>query len=226
MWCTCWRSPGRTSPALHPHVLREPRRDIEILILDGPGSRHLVLHRHLEHHVGCADMPALCELGQRRQLRRAAFARAARHPGRDRVDLRLRQAQVVAEFPVTPVGVPRRHLARRHLLVNRTRPGPGLAEGDERHRRHLALPVAGDALLVEDRRDVLAERRPALLRERLAAQRHAQRKSDRGTEKTGTNHVAAHVFLRCMDVTYFVTIPPPPPRVTPRCHGRRRFRVW
>ena len=200
-----------------------------LVLSNRAASRHLVVDRHFEHHVGRADLPALREFGQRRNLRRIALARAARHPGRDGVDLRLGKAQVVAKVAVAPVGVPGRHLARRHFLVNRSRPGPCFPERDERHRGHLALPVAADALLVEDRRDVLAERGPTLqpagglLREQLAAKGGAaQPHCNRGDENAGAHRVARHEFLRYKISRHLpATIPPQPPRVTPggRCRS-------
>ena len=65
----------------------------------------------------------------------------------------------LAIFMLAGPGAPRRHLAGHHLVLDRARPGPHVLVGDERHRRDLAGPMADDAVLVEDRRDVLRERR-------------------------------------------------------------------
>ena len=50
----------------------------------------------------------------------------------------------------------------RHARANRPRPRPRLLVGDERHRRDRIGPMARFALLLEDRRDVLRERRRRL----------------------------------------------------------------
>ena len=83
-----------------------------------------------------------------------------------RVDLAVAQAEVVAEGAVRRIGVPWRHRARAHPLFDRTRPGPHVAVGEERHRRDFARTMAAGAFGEHDRRDVTRECRHGHVRGR------------------------------------------------------------
>ncbi len=152
---------GAHLAGLHPAILREVRRHLEVLVGDLAGDRHLEFLRHLEHGVGRSDLPALRELRQRRQRGAIAFTCSAVRPADDRVDLAVAQAQVVAERAVRRVGVPRRHRTRADLLPDRASPGARIGVGEQRHRRDLARTMAARALVEHDRRDVAAEGRRA-----------------------------------------------------------------
>ena len=81
-------------------------------------------------------------------------------------------------MPTRLVDVPRRHLPVGDAGLDRARPRPRLLVGHERHRRDRIGPVARFALLLEDRRDVLGERRrrrPAPASARLPAPSQHQR---------------------------------------------------
>ena len=79
-------------------------------------------------------------------------------PAGDRLDLHVAQGDVVGEGPEARVGVPGWHVAVLDRPGDRARPGAHLAVGAERHRRDLVRLMAGSAVLVEDRRDVVDER--------------------------------------------------------------------
>src|SRR3989442_1753921 len=69
------------------------------------------------------------------------------------------QAAIVQELAVRRIRVPRRHQAERDFFTNGLRPGARVLEGEKRHRRDFAGPVAVGAILIKDRRDVPTERR-------------------------------------------------------------------
>ena len=73
----------------------------------------------------------------------------------------LRERPIVGELTVRGIGEPRRHLPAFDLALDGTRPRPRVAEGQERHRRHLSGSMAGLAILLEDGEDVFAERHGA-----------------------------------------------------------------
>ena len=62
-------------------------------------------------------------------------------------------------MPTVAIDLPRRHLLVGDARLDRPRPRPRLGVGHERHRRDRVGPVTRLALLLEDRRDVLGERR-------------------------------------------------------------------
>ena len=98
--------------------------------------------------------------GGRRHVGGVALRRALIDPADDRVDLLVGERHVVLELlhADAAVDVPRRHLARRHALADRTGPRPRVLIGDERHRRDRSRLVAGLTLGLENRRDVFRER--------------------------------------------------------------------
>ena len=106
-----------------------------------------------------------------------ALRRAVAGPLHDGVDFLLRQRAVVLVVldADARVDVPGRHVARRHAIANRTRPRTRLFVGLQRHRRDRIRPVARLALVLENRRDVLGERRygSGLSRERCRQSQEA-----------------------------------------------------
>jgi hypothetical protein len=96
---------------LHPSIVGEVGRHLEVLVGDLAFRGDRIRRRHLEHDVWRTNLPALWELRQRGHARRVAFGRSGVHPLHDRVDLALREALLVAERPVLAIGVPRRHHA-------------------------------------------------------------------------------------------------------------------
>ena len=73
-----------------------------------------------------------------------------------------RQRRIGEVFADAAIDVPRRHLARACLLLHRPRPRPDLPIGHQRHRRRRAGTVALLAGALQDRQDVLGERRRRL----------------------------------------------------------------
>ena len=119
-----------------------------------------------------------------------AFGRAAGSPSLDGRLLRRRQLSLVRERPGRRIRVPRRHHAVGDLLADRARPRAHFLIADERHRRDLAGPMAGDAVRVQNRRDVTRERRDAVggLWRRLDAAAHGDEalRSRRGAGRERT----------------------------------------
>ena len=111
-------------------------------------------------------MPALQPSGNVGAGGRSAgspFGRAAVRPRDQRRAVGVAQQPLIVERPRRRVGVPRRHVPVADFVADRLRPGPRILVGQQRHRRDFAGPVAARAVLEDDRRDVLAERRHALL---------------------------------------------------------------
>ena len=160
---------GRTNLD-HPDPARLGERNVarrpvpHVLVL----RRHRVLGR-LDDEVGRAvAVPhALPLVGRRRAAWRGgrSFGSPCGAPPStqrdDRVDLLVAERHVVLELlhADARVDVPRRHLPRGDALLDGARPRTGVLVGDERHRRDRVRLMALLALGLEDRRDVLRERR-------------------------------------------------------------------
>ncbi len=144
---------------LHPLVLGEVRRNLEVLVFHESIGRHLVVDRHRDDRVRLAERPALDVLRRRRQVLRIALGRAVVRPALDDGLLLIAQSALVGELAVGLVGMPRRHDAGDDLVADLLRVRPRAVVGEERHRRDLARPVTAGAVLVKDRRDVFREGR-------------------------------------------------------------------
>ena len=112
--------------------------------------------------------PMLPSFGERRrggQVLRIPFGRAAvRPPRRGCLFSAADRLRSLANFPCFGSACHGGIVAVRHLIPDRLRPRPRVLVGEQRHRPDLAGPVAAHAVLVEDRRDVLVERRHVLRR--------------------------------------------------------------
>ena len=112
-----------------------------------------------DHQIGLADMPvrAVVENTRSRGIGLIALRRAVVHPFGNGRDLFVAERNVVLEFLDSDVLVdmPRRHVAGNYLLLDGSRPGPRLLIGEKRHRSDLAGPVAGHAVLLQNRRNIL-----------------------------------------------------------------------
>ena len=131
------------------------------------GDRLLRVGRRGDDQVGLAvhllEVPHVVArpLDRLRHVLHVALGRAGGHPLHDGVDLGVGERAVVLEVldAQALVEMPGRHVPGLHAVANRTRPRPALLVGHERHRRDGIGPVARLALRLEDRRDVLGERR-------------------------------------------------------------------
>jgi hypothetical protein len=96
----------------------------------------------------------------RRHVLRIAFGRARIDPANDRVDLRVAQRHVVLEIVDADahVDMPRRHLTRDDTLLDGTCPRARILIRDQRHRRDRIRLMALLTLVLENGRDVFAER--------------------------------------------------------------------
>ena len=143
----------------HPLVLGEVGRHGEVLVRHLALGRHVERLCHLEHHVWRPDLPPVDECRRRGQLVEVATRGPGVDPLHDGVALGVGQPSLIPELSDRGVGVPRRHLPRQDLVLDGAAPGSRLLVGHQRHRRHLARAMAGDTVLVQDRRDVVGERR-------------------------------------------------------------------
>ena len=122
------------------------------------GRRNLHL-RQLDDVIGLAQLPAIGEHRQRRHVLQIALRRTLVHPFRDRRDFCVGQPRIVLEHADARLGHPGRHLPRYDLVLDRSRPRPGILVGQQRHRRDLAGAVARDAARVQNWRDVVSKGR-------------------------------------------------------------------
>ena len=180
----------------HPHITLEGQLDIGKLPRALALGRHFHLRR-FDDHIGWPSagvIPSLCKLRQRGHVAVIAPWRARIHPRHQLVDLGLAQAAIVPPFAMVPLGVPRGHLTRDDLALDRAGPRPHFVVRPERHRRDLARPMARDALGVHDRSNVLPERRPrGLGRTRGREQRRSDDQADRDVK---SHHDVASVKTR------------------------------
>ena len=137
-------------------VRKEVAKDI------GAGRRHLV-GRELDDDVGLADLPfaALGKGARRGHGSGVALWGSGVDPAGNQLDLGIAQGGIVFERLDAdgPIDVERRHVARHDAALDRSGPGPDFLVGRQGHGRDLALPMAGLARPLEDRRDVLGEGR-------------------------------------------------------------------
>ncbi len=157
------------------HVFGESGIDVGVVELVRTVGAQLVGLGQGDDHVGLADVPLvhIAEDTRGRHVCRIAGRRALIDPAGDDPDLGVGQRWIVLELvdADVPVDVPRRHLARGHLLFDRPRPGPGVLVGHQRHRRDRAGAMTVLTGFLQDGRDVLAERhRRGLLRKRRGSE--------------------------------------------------------
>ena len=121
---------------------------------------HVVFKRHLDDRIRLATgCPARDRRWRRRHVRIITLWSAGIDPCRNRRDLLGRQAAVVPELPETRIRRPGRHLTRGYLAPDCFRPGAHLVVSQQRHRRDFARAMTGHTFGVDDRRDILCERR-------------------------------------------------------------------
>ncbi len=112
-----------------------------------------------KNQVGLADQPAVAlDLAQRGGCGvcdRCALRHAAPHPGHDRLDLVARHAAVIREVVVGGARVPGRHRLVAHHLGHRLSLLLRVFIGQEREGGLGLRLVAGDAVLPQQRHDVL-----------------------------------------------------------------------
>ena len=144
-----------------PAVFGESGLDDVVAPPVGALRRDLVLPRG-DHQIGRAEAPrvVVLELHGRRHVGRVALRCAGIDPFHDRCDLFVGERRIVLELRDADAArdVPRRHVARFDLALDRPRPRPGVLVGQERHRRNRARPVAPLTGALQDGRDVFGER--------------------------------------------------------------------
>src|SRR6202035_2475725 len=97
------------------------------------------------------------------------------------VHLLVSERHVVLEFLYADaaVDVPRRHLTRRHTLLDGGRPGTHFLIGDERHRRDRVRLMALLTVLLQNRGDVLGKGNPPLRRGHVGRRLRSRRRHSR-----------------------------------------------
>ena len=139
---------------LNPLRFGEVGRDVEVLVLDHPVGRDLVLLLHFEDDVRLSHGPAFGIDRRRRQVLRVALRRAGVGPRDQHLLLFVGQPALVQERAFRRRRVPGRHVSLADLVANVLGMRPDVVVGQERHRRNLARAMAGRAVAEEDRCDV------------------------------------------------------------------------
>ncbi len=140
-------------------LAREIRRQHEAAILivaitgDGVGA----IER--QNLVRRARLPSFRKLRRDRLVARIAFRRAGAYPVADAIDLGIGEPALVRKRSVSLLRLPRRHHVLRRHRRDLLRAARGILVGEQGERRNLAGAMAGGAVLVQNRRDVLVERR-------------------------------------------------------------------
>ncbi len=140
---------------LHPLVFGKAGGHDHISVFHRALRRNFHFHRHLHHQVRRGNVPAFPPLNRRGLILGIPFRRAGVRPRGQSVDVGLAQAAVVGEVAVSRIGEPGRHLAAQHRGPDRLRPGPRALISQQRHRADLARTMAGLAVLLQDRQDIL-----------------------------------------------------------------------
>ena len=143
---------------LHPAVGRKIDVEFERLIVDQAAVGNFERLVHFDHDVGLGNPPALDKRRRRRQIRLIAFGAAVARPGRDQFLFAVGQAGVVQKMAVLGIGMPGRHAAAGDDLDDCFGPGGRLVVGGERERSDLARSMTTDAMLIENRGDLLWNR--------------------------------------------------------------------
>src|SRR5690348_14443109 len=101
---------------LHPAVFGEIARDLEVLIRHYAVGRNFKIRAEIENLVWLANVPTFGEFRSGRKVLPIALRRASIDPGDDGVDIALRHAPIVLEFPHMRIRGPRRHRAGHYSL--------------------------------------------------------------------------------------------------------------
>ena len=139
---------------LDPDVFLEVGRDPEVDVGNDP------LGRARSRSRGARKRRRACRSSSPRKtcggpaVLGVAQRRALIDPGQERGALLGRQAAVVDEMAIARIGVPGGHPALVDHLADHRRMLSGIVIGQERERPDLAGPVAGLALVLDDRGDV------------------------------------------------------------------------
>src|SRR5262249_33988975 len=116
--------------------------------VEWPGNRN--------NEIGLGDVPTLDEGRCGRQIGRVPLGTAVLHPLDDPLLLTRAEARVVGKSAMLGTGMPGWHPSLLHHLADRLPPAPCVFVARQGKRCDLAPTVADDAVLIEDRGDVLA----------------------------------------------------------------------
>src|SRR3984957_8823723 len=156
---------GANFEHLHPFVFLETRGNNHILIVHHSRRRNRKRLGQLKHNVWRRDAPTLHKTLRRRwHIFRGAFLRASVHPGNQGPNFIRGQRTFVGVMSVLGVGKPRRHNFFCDHQPDRGGPRAGFFITEHREGGGLARPMAGLAVLLQNRRYVLGKRRRRIVR--------------------------------------------------------------
>ena len=143
---------------LHPFVFRKTSWNDHILIVkDSSGGDRERLGK-LKYNIWRGDAPTLHKiLRGRRHVLWGAFSRSSIDPRHQSSNFIRRQRSFVREMSVTRIGKPGRHDLSCHHHPHRGGPRQRIFVGEHREGSCFARPMAGLAMLLQNRRDVLGK---------------------------------------------------------------------
>ncbi len=149
--------PGANLDRPHKSPLNDFRGQHEVVVNVGAVGLERERLGRLHDQVRRAELPAVCELGRGRDLGLGALGSALRDPIGNLADLLRGETVLIGEVAVAGLGQPGRHVMALGNGYNLAGVLLNVLKGEQRERAGLAGPVAGGAVLVNDRRDVVSE---------------------------------------------------------------------
>jgi hypothetical protein len=165
-------------------ILVERRRDTEAPVDVPAPSRHREAALRPQHDIGRVQGARGRELASRRQVAGIALGGADGDPARDRGDLGGRHPPLAGEIPVAGNRLPRRHAPLLDRFENLVAAPVDVLVIGQRERRPATRPVTLLAMLLQQRRDVLAEGD----RWRIGGGRANRDDTDKGEKKAPREH--------------------------------------
>ena len=140
-----------------PFVFGKAQRDGDVAVNIGPIRRHMISRGHLDNQIGLAQLPSGSEPGRLRLSGGVAFRHALLHPLLNQRDIAVIEPAVVAIRVRSRLRFPRRHQARGSSRGNNASLVPDVLIRKQSERRSLPRTMAGRAMVVNDRCDLLIE---------------------------------------------------------------------
>ena len=114
--------------------------------------------RHREDLIRLSGLPAIGKRRKRRFIAGVAFRRAVLGPSPDQSNLIIRQAPLVGKLTVSRLRFPWWHEAALRRAGDQLRTLCCIFISEQREWRYFAGAMAGGAMLIKNRRDILVER--------------------------------------------------------------------
>src|SRR5438094_5952898 len=112
---------------------------------------------HREDLIRPSGLPAICKRRKRRLIARVALRRAVLGPSPDQSNLIIRQAPLVGKLAVSRFRFPWWHEAALRRAGDQLRTPCCIFISEQREWRYFAGAMAGGAMLIKNRRDILVE---------------------------------------------------------------------